>query len=236
MNRDSSFYLDTRLLRQWISAHLKGKTVLNTFAYTGSLGIAALVAGATEVTQLDLNRHFLQVAKQSAGLNGRKVDVSFYQIADFWSRINQYKNAGRLFDCVILDPPVYAKTDKGTIDIAKNYNKIINKVRPIIADGGTLITISNALFQSGQDHHSDLLALCEHGYLNLQEIIPVPIDCVGNSGDLATYLPADPAPYNYATKISVLGVKRKAAGTSSTNQLASNNTARIEIPPYSKPS
>ncbi|HEY3341425.1 MAG TPA: class I SAM-dependent methyltransferase, partial [Anaerolineae bacterium] len=42
MNRDAGFYLDTRNLRRWAIEHLAGKRVLNTFAYTGSLGVAAM--------------------------------------------------------------------------------------------------------------------------------------------------------------------------------------------------
>jgi len=39
LNQDASFYLDTRNLRKWISESMKDKTVLNAFAYTGSLGL-----------------------------------------------------------------------------------------------------------------------------------------------------------------------------------------------------
>src|SRR5688572_9935496 len=65
MNRDASFYLDTRNLRKWLIEHMREKTVLNTFAYTGSFGVAALAGGATRVMQHDLNSQFLSVAKTS---------------------------------------------------------------------------------------------------------------------------------------------------------------------------
>lgn len=123
MNQDASFYLDTRELRIWINTHMKRKRVLNTFAYTGSIGIAALVCGASEVIQLDLNRRFLTVAMRSAKLNGFACDISQYQTADFWSRITHYKTIGKCFDCVILDPPVYSKTSKGTIDVTKKLSQ-----------------------------------------------------------------------------------------------------------------
>ncbi|MDQ2996444.1 MAG: class I SAM-dependent methyltransferase, partial [Chloroflexota bacterium] len=69
MNRDTSFYLDTRNLRHWAIHNLKGRSVLNIFAYTGSLGVAAQAGGAARVVQLDLNRQFLNVAKTSYTLN-----------------------------------------------------------------------------------------------------------------------------------------------------------------------
>ena len=62
MHQDASLYLDTHHLRTWARQALGGKTVLNTFAYTGSLGVAALAGGASRVVQLDLNRSFLNLA------------------------------------------------------------------------------------------------------------------------------------------------------------------------------
>src|SRR5688572_22264124 len=70
MNRDASFYLDTYNLRKWLIENMRDKSVLNTFAYTGSLGVAALAGGASRVIQHDLNRQFLNVAKTSYTLNG----------------------------------------------------------------------------------------------------------------------------------------------------------------------
>jgi len=209
LNRDSRFYIDTRGLREWVAANLAGKIVLNTFAYTGSIGVAALVGGAKEVVHLDLNGRFLDIAKRSTDMNQKQVIKSNFQIGDFWSRVNQYKKSGKTFDCVILDPPVFSKTHKGTIDLAKNYTKLINKVRPVIKHNGYLITVNNALFRSGKDHQEELKELCKDGYLSIETLIPVPFDCVGDESTLTECLPADPAPYNHSTKITVLRVKKK---------------------------
>src|SRR5215470_2022334 len=69
INRDASFYLDTRNIRHWGKQRLKNKSVLNTFAYTGSLGVAAIAGEASRVLQIELNRKFLNVAKTSYALN-----------------------------------------------------------------------------------------------------------------------------------------------------------------------
>jgi 23S rRNA (cytosine1962-C5)-methyltransferase len=209
LNRDASFYLDTKNLRQWLTENMQEKRVLNTFAYTGSLGIAALMGGASEVIQLDLNHNFLEIGKRSSVLNEKKVNKSHYQNADFWSRINQYKKRENMFDCVILDPPVFSKTPKGTIDAANHYDKIINKVRPIILNGGYLVCINNALYQSGEAHQEVLKGLGKGGYLSIDKIIDVPDSCIGKATELATKLPVDPAPYNHSTKITILKVKKK---------------------------
>lgn len=67
LNRDASFYLDTRNVRHWAKENLAGKSVLNTFAYTGSLGVAAQAGGATRVVHLDLNRDLENIEQRWCG-------------------------------------------------------------------------------------------------------------------------------------------------------------------------
>lgn len=210
MNRDASFYLDTRNLRKWALQHLQGKTVLNTFAYTGSLGVAARAAGAARVLQVDLNRRFLNVAKTSYTLNGFPINKQDFQSGDFFSHMNRLKRAGERFDCVFIDPPFFAATAKGVVDLEHNQTKLINKVRPLVEDGGRLVAINNALFVSGREYMEMLENLCQDGYLKIEELIPVPDDFTGYPQTRVASPPVtDPAPFNHATKIAVLKVRRK---------------------------
>ncbi len=206
INRDASFYLDTRNLRKWIIENLKGKTVLNTFAYTGSLGVAALKGGASRVTQIDLNRDFLNLAKQSYTLNGFPIQKGDFIPRDFFEQIGNLKRDKKTFDCVIIDPPFFSTTSKGKVDQVNESARIINKVRPLINDGGVLIAINNALFVSGKEYMNTLEGLCEGGYLKIKELIPVPDDFIGNAVSKPI---SDPAPFNHSTKIAILDVKKK---------------------------
>ncbi len=63
-------------------------------------------------------------------------------------------------DCVLLDPPIYSATKKGVVNLADSYTRVINKVRPLINNDGTLIAINNALFYSGADYLKEIEALC----------------------------------------------------------------------------
>jgi 23S rRNA (cytosine1962-C5)-methyltransferase len=210
MNRDTGFYLDTRNLRQWAISNLKGRSVLNTFAYTGSLGVAAQAGGAARVVQLDLNRQFLNVAKTSYTLNGFPINKADFQTGDFWPQISQMNRKGERFDCVFLDPPFFAASDKGVVDLERNYIRLINKVRPLINDGGVLIAINNALFLSGADYMHMLESVCADGYVQLEDRIPVPDDSAGYPHTRCAAPPIDPAPFNHATKIAILRIRRKA--------------------------
>ena len=152
LNQDASFYLDTRNLRKWISENVKGKTVLNAFAYTGSLGVAATAGGASRVVQVDRNRPFLNAAKESYSLNSFPIHKQDFIASDFFTQVAKFKRNGEHFDCVFIDPPFFSTSPRGTVDQVNESARLINKVRPLINDGGLLIAINNALYVSGKEY------------------------------------------------------------------------------------
>jgi 23S rRNA (cytosine1962-C5)-methyltransferase len=209
LNRDASLYLDTRNLRKWLIENLRDKTVLNSFAYTGSLGVAALAGGAKQVVQHDLNREFLNVARTSYRLNGFPINKQDFLTADFFTLVSKSKRTNQTFDCVIIDPPFFSTTSKGKVDQVNESARLINKVRPLINDGGTLIAINNALYVSGKEYMQTLEELCKDGYLRIKELIPVPEYFTGYPETRVGVPITDPTPFNHSTKIAVLEVKRK---------------------------
>jgi len=212
LNQDASFYPDTRLLRRWALDHLAGARVLNTFAYTGSLGIAALAAGAKRLVQLDRTRAFLELARASHALNGQTTGIDTFWTGDFFAAVSRLKRDRALFDCIFLDPPFFSTSTQGTVNLVTEGRRLINKVRPLLADGGRLVAVNNALFLPGADYLHSLEELCAGGYLSIEELVSVPEDCTGFPATRQRELPADPAPFNHATKIAILRAKRKDAG------------------------
>ncbi len=210
MNQDASFYLDTRGLRAWIRSHAAGKRVLNTFAYTGSLGVAALAGGAQRVVQLDLSRRFLGLARQSAQLNHLPAERHSLRPGNFFTLSSQMRRDREEYDLVILDPPFFASSGQGRVDLNDPGLRLVNKVRPLAADGGYLVVVNNALFVSGAQFQAGLDGLCQGGYLRLVERVDVPADVTGPAETVCSRPPADPAPFNHPTKIAILQVKKKA--------------------------
>ena len=146
MNQDASLYLDTRRLRAWLLGAASGRSVLNLFAYTGSLGIAALAGGASQVVQVDRSDKFLALAKESCRLNRLDPKKMKLLAMDFFNACARFKRSGEQFDIAILDPPVFSITEKGVVDQVNASTRLINKVRPLVKDGGYLVAINNALF------------------------------------------------------------------------------------------
>jgi 23S rRNA (cytosine1962-C5)-methyltransferase len=207
MTSDTGFYLDTRNLRKWLLENARGKTVLNTFAYTGSLGVAAIAGGAAQVTQTDRNRQFLNLAKDSYSINGFPIQKQNFIAQDFFPAVAHFKAQKQTFDCVILDPPFFSVTPRGKVDLQHESGRLINKVRPLVNDGGVIIAVNNAVFLSGTDYMRTLETLCQDGYLSIRELIPVPEDFIGLQRISKPI--TDPAPFNHSTKIAVLDVRRK---------------------------
>ncbi len=149
----------------------------------------------------------MNLAKDSYSLNGFPIHKRDFIAQDFFPTVAKFKSTKQFFDCVIIDPPFFSSTAKGKVDLENESTRLINKVRPLINDGGVLIAINNALFVSGQEYMQSLEGLCKDGYLNIRELIPVPDDFMGNqpTGKPVT----DPAPFNHSTKIAILNVRRK---------------------------
>jgi len=207
MNRDASFYLDTSHLRKWMLENMGGKSVLNTFAYTGSLGVAASAGGSSHVVQTDRSRRFLNLAKESYTLNGFPVNKRDFIVQDFFPAIAKFKSTSQLFDCVVADPPFFSTTNRGRIDLINESARVINKIRPLVNDGGYLVSINNALFVSGREYMQMLRDLCQDGYLKIEDLIPVPEEFVGF--ERVENQVSDPMPFNHSTKIAILRVRRR---------------------------
>ncbi len=207
--KDAGLYLDTRLLRQHLAETMKGASVLNTFAYTGSLGVAARAAPARRVVHVDRDRAALAVAKASYALNGFEVNKADFAIGDVFAVTSKLRKESALFDAVIVDPPFFSETASGRVDLEEGTGKLLDKVRPLVADGGALIVVHNALFVAGADLHRVLEGVCAGGYASIEKLIGVPDDCAGHAATRVRDLPADPAPWGHATKIAILRVTRK---------------------------
>jgi 23S rRNA (cytosine1962-C5)-methyltransferase len=209
LNRDSSLYLDTSPLRAWAKANLAGKRVLNTFAYTGSLGAAAKAGGAVKVVNTDLNGAFLTVAKDTWTLNGWPIKKVDFITGDFFDVVGRLKRERALFDCVFIDPPFFSVTTQGRVDLEADMLRVVNKVRPLVANEGALVMLNNGVFVSGAAFDQTLNAICADGYATVEQRLMAPDDFAGYPNTRQGTLPSDPAPWNHSTKVAIVRLRRK---------------------------
>lgn len=206
LHQDCSFYLDSRNVRYWAAKNLREKTVLNAFAYTGSLGVAALGGAASRVEQLDRSRRFLEIARRSYALNHFPIRRQDFLAQDFFPVAARLRRERRTFDCVFLDPPFFSSGAAGRVDQESGAARLINKTRPLVTPGGCIVAINNAVYVSGTDHMRALEELCKDGHMEIEGLLPVPADFVGMLPAPQAKWIADPAPFNHSTKIAVLRI------------------------------
>uniref|UniRef100_A0A486XHM7 LSU m5C1962 methyltransferase RlmI n=1 Tax=Rheinheimera sp. BAL341 TaxID=1708203 RepID=A0A486XHM7_9GAMM len=138
----TGFYLDQRASRAAAKRYAQGKTVLNCFSYTGTFAVAALQGGASAVTNADLSELVLSTALKNAELNQldlTKIDnVKF----DVFKLLRQYREQGKQFDMVILDPPKFAESKAQLMAACRGYKDINMVAMQIVKPGGLLLTFS----------------------------------------------------------------------------------------------
>ena len=138
----TGFYLDQAANRAALAPHCAGKEVLNAFSYTGAFAIYALAAGATRVINLDASRDALALADANLRLNGFPPDRWQNIQADVFKQLRIWRDEGRQFDLIILDPPKFA-TSRGALQRATRGYKDINWLAMrLLRPGGLLATFS----------------------------------------------------------------------------------------------
>jgi 23S rRNA (cytosine1962-C5)-methyltransferase len=150
----TGFYLDQRENRRIVASHAAGRRVLNAFSFTGAFGVYALAAGAVHVTNLDSSVEALEGAEAALRLNGYDPDAQADAVAgDVFQVLRDWRDAGRSFDLIILDPPKFARNRGDLPGALRGYKDINMQALKLLAPGGILATFScsglvdNDLFQ-----------------------------------------------------------------------------------------
>jgi 23S rRNA (cytosine1962-C5)-methyltransferase len=141
--RNVGLFLDTRRLRESLAAGCAGKHVLNLFAYSCSLGIAASAGGAASVVNVDVSARYLGWGKDNLALNGLDPAGSRFTRMDGGKYLEWAARKGLAFDAVILDPPSFARNSEGTFSFAKDYFRLAGACGRLLRPGGTLYAMTN---------------------------------------------------------------------------------------------
>jgi len=138
----TGFYLDQRDNRSIIKHYANNCDVLNAFSYTGGFGIAALTAGASSVTHVDLSESALGLARKNTALNTCEVDESSFIKGDVFEVLRKFRDQARSFDLIVLDPPKFADSKGRLIKAARGYKDINLLGLKLLRPGGVLATFS----------------------------------------------------------------------------------------------
>jgi len=138
-------FLDQRDVRRTIrDRYAKGKTLLNTFSYTGAFSIFGALGGSTKTTSVDLAKRSLSKTQEQFRVNEIDVKSQDIIVEDVF---NYFKYAIRKklsFDLVVLDPPSFARSKKHTFSASKDYVKLLKEAIQITNQNGVIVASTNS--------------------------------------------------------------------------------------------
>lgn len=135
----TGFFLDQRENRALVGKYSKGRTVLNTFCYTGGFSVYALACGAKSVCSLDASEKAVELAARNVELNFGPNAHHTTVAAD---AMEYMKDLEGKYDLIILDPPAFAKHHKVLGNAMQGYKRLNARALSQIRPGGILFTFS----------------------------------------------------------------------------------------------
>ena len=136
----TGYFLDQKENRFAIRRYAKDKCVLDCFCNVGGFGLNAAIAGAKNVTFLDISPVALLEVKTNAELNKIR---NFETIeCDVFEKLREYKTEKKKFDLIILDPQAFCKSGEDVSAALKGYKDINILAMKLLSDDGILVSSS----------------------------------------------------------------------------------------------
>lgn len=136
----TGFFVDQRDNRELLRRFAGGRTVLNTFCYTGGFSVYALAGGAVHVDSVDSSAKAISLTDDNVTLNFGPTDRHKSFAVDAFKFLDNMEKDH--YDLIILDPPAFAKHRSAIRNALRGYQRINARAMEKIAPGGILFTFS----------------------------------------------------------------------------------------------
>tara|TARA_R110001583_G_scaffold1498_2_gene11720 strand:+ start:284 stop:2434 length:2151 start_codon:yes stop_codon:yes gene_type:complete len=139
---DTGLFLDHRKTRQIVAKKSKDKSLLNLFAYTGSVSVQAALHGASSITTVDMSNTYLNWAQDNFDLN--KLNGHKYQFIQA-DCLDWLKKNTTTFDIVFIDPPTFSNSKRmeDSFDVERDHVALITDALKSLAEGGEIFFTNN---------------------------------------------------------------------------------------------
>jgi len=138
-------FLDQKEVRKTLrDKYVKGKTVLNTFSYTGAFSVASALGGATRTTSVDLAKRSLPKTIEHFNINNIDLAKQSIIVDDVFDYFKYSLRKKMIFDVVVIDPPSFARSKKRVFSASKDYVKLLKEVIQITAKNGLIVASTNS--------------------------------------------------------------------------------------------
>jgi 23S rRNA (cytosine1962-C5)-methyltransferase len=140
---NTGLFLDQRRNRRDLMARVKGKRLLNLFAYTGAFSVAAAAAGASQVTNVDVSAGYTEWAKANFGCNRLNPQRYEFLVGDCLAVLGDLAARKKEYDIILMDPPSFSTTGKSRFTTRGGTSDLVAASLPLLSDCGLLICSSN---------------------------------------------------------------------------------------------
>lgn len=138
--RNTGLFLDMINGRKWVKDNAQGARVLNLFSYTCGFSVAALASNAASVFNIDMSRPSLAIGRENHRLNDHDTIKVKFDSLDIFKSFGRIKKNGP-YDLLICDPPSF---QKGSVDIKRDYKKIIRRIPEFMNPNSLLMLCLNS--------------------------------------------------------------------------------------------
>ncbi|MBK7407841.1 MAG: class I SAM-dependent rRNA methyltransferase [Saprospirales bacterium] len=135
----TGFFLDQRDNRELLGRYVKGKSVLNAFAYSGGFSVYALAAGARQVWSADVSEKAIAWTHRNVELNRLGAERHEGIVVDVLQFFNHTDNQ---YDVLVVDPPAFAKSMSKRHNAVQAYKRLNLAAIKCLRPGGILFTFS----------------------------------------------------------------------------------------------
>jgi 23S rRNA (cytosine1962-C5)-methyltransferase len=138
----TGFYLDQRDNRLLVRNMVNSLEVLDCFCYTGGFTLNALQGICESVISIDSSAKSLSILEENIYLNNFTRDRVKLIEGDVFVELRKFRDRGKLFDLIVLDPPKFAHTPSQADKAARGYKDINLLAFKLLRPGGHLVTFS----------------------------------------------------------------------------------------------
>lgn len=138
----TGFFLDQRENRALVRHLARGARVLNCFCFSGGFSVNAALGGATRVFSVDQDEDAVALARENFRENGLDPEQHDFLAADAFRLLQSFRDEGRQFELVVLDPPAFAKTQRAVEAALDGYASLNRQALALVTPGGLLATSS----------------------------------------------------------------------------------------------
>ncbi len=139
-NRNSGYFPDMKIGREFIQKNAKDKRVLNLFSYTCAFSLAAKLGNAYEVVNVDMSKSALKTGMANHSLNAFNPRGTSFLSYNILKSFSSLKRKGP-YDIIIIDPPSF---QRGSFEVTKDYEKLIKRLEELASEDCLLLACLNS--------------------------------------------------------------------------------------------